>query len=163
MVHYVPGYQRAGELAADQGTLAGTTPNIIYIYMGTEDRKQSDPAGFEAKYKETLDTVTATYPNAEIFCFTTMAYFDGGGYRGIGYSSGTSAARMKTVNDAIKKLACQYEKVTLVDVADIITMDNYRTYFPEGVTRVAPRVEAHNEIARRLQKALESQFKAVSK
>ena len=160
LVHYVPGYQRAGELDADQGTLAGITPDIIYVYMGTEDRKQSDPAGFEAKYKATLDTVTATYPNAEVFCFTTMAYFDGGGYRGIGYTDGSSAARMKTVNDAVKKLACQYENVTLVDIADIITMDNYKTYFPETVTRVAPNNLAHDEIAALLQKALESQFKA---
>ena len=160
LVHYVPGYQRAGELDADQGSLAGTAPDIIYIYMGTEDRKQSDPAGFEAKYKATLDTITATYTDAEVFCFTTMAYFDGGGYRGIGYTSGSSAARMKTVNDAVKKLACQYENVTLVDIADIITIDNYTTYFPETVTRVAPNNLAHDEIAARLQKALESQFKA---
>lgn len=159
--YYVPGYQRVGQLAANQGTLNGTQPDIIYLYMGTEDRKQSNPTGFEAKYKETLDAIATTYPNAEVFCFTTMAYYDSG-YRGIGQTSGSSAGRMTTVNDAIRKLACQYENVTLVDIADIITINNYETYFPETVTRVAPRVEAHNVIATRLQKALESQFSTIS-
>ena len=92
-----------------------------------------------------------------------MAYFDGGGYRGIGYTSGNSATRMTSVNNDIRTITSEYENVTLVDIADIITMDNYKTYFPETVTRVAPHVTAHNIIAMRLQKALESQFKTVSK
>ena len=157
--YYLPGYQRAGALHdnTDAGIANGTKPDIIYLYMGTEDRKQSNPTGFAAKYRETLNTIIAAYPDAEIFCFTTMAFYDNR-YCGIGQTYGSSSARMTSVNNSIRTIASEYENVTLVDIADIITLENYKTYFPETVTRVAPNVAAHNIIAERLQKALESQF-----
>ena len=157
--YYLPGYQRAGALHdnTDTGIANGTKPDIIYLYMGTEDRKQSNPTGFAAKYRDTLNTITAAYPDAEVFCFTTMAFYDSR-YCGIGQTYGSSSARMTSVNNSIRSIASEYEKVTLVDIADIITMDNFVTYFPDTVTRVAPTVVAHNIIAARLQKALESQF-----
>lgn len=158
---FVPGYQRAGALGADQGTLNGKTPDIIYIYMGTEDYKQSTPTEFATKYRATLDTITATYPNAEVFCFTVMRYCENS-QRSNGGMSTNATNKMATVNNAIKTVVSEYENVTLVDISDIITADNFATYFPETGTYVAPKAEAHTIIAERLQKALESQFKAES-
>ena len=160
LIHYVPGYQRVEQLAANQGSLSGTAPDIIFLYMGTEDRKQSNPTGFAEKYKETLDAITTMYPKAEVFCFTTMAYYDNG-YRGIGTpttDSPSAETRMNTVNEAIKEVAGKYVNATVVDIAGIITKDNYTDYFPGDETLVAPNYKAHTEIAEILQTALESQF-----
>ena len=155
------GVARGSQLHADSGTLNGVTPDIIYLFIGTEDRKQTNCSSFEASYRSTLSAITNAYPDAEVFCFTTMAFYNET-YGLMSSTSGTDSAktRMPLVNNAIIKVAGEFENATLVDIKDLITTDNYETYFPIKETMITPYVDAHTEIAAILQKALESQFKA---
>ena len=158
------GYKRAGELHADTGALSGEKPDVIYLYMGTEDRKQTGVnnriSEFEQRYRETLNMFVSKYPDAEIFCFTTMAYSEGGKYWGDGTTASQSATpRMQMVNASIRKIASEYENATLVDIADIIKNDaTFSSHFPATGTYITPLAYTHELIAARLQKALESQF-----
>ena len=171
---FVPGADRTGELDGNKGELSDKDPDVIFLYMGTEDRKQTDlvtnSEAFATRYREAIGEIKADCPNAQIYCFTTMAFYDTGinqntdyvGYAGIGQTYGSSNKRMTNVNNHIRTIASEYENVTLVDIADIITKENYLEFFPDKTTMITPTVDAHNEIAKRAQKALESQFSAVS-
>ena len=169
-----PVLTRAVNLHADTGTLNGTEPDVIYLYMGTEDRKQKNLGdgqtanlnSFETAYRTTLQAITDEYQDAEVFCFTTMGYDSGAAndpYRGEGGTNPDSGGvqRMRNANNIIKKVASEFEHVTLVDISHFITKDNYRSegYFKDAGKMITPSLKAHNKIAEILQEALESQFK----
>ncbi|MBQ8804354.1 MAG: family 43 glycosylhydrolase [Tyzzerella sp.] len=162
------GYKRAGELHANTGALSGEKPDVIYLYMGTEDRKQTGVnnriSEFEQRYRETLNMFVSKYPDAEIFCFTTMAYSESGKYWGDGTTASQSATpRMQMVNASIRKITSEYENATLVDIADIIKNDDtFNSHFPTTGTYITPMASTHKKIAERLQEALESQFRVES-
>ena len=157
--NFVPGYVRAEQLHdnTDEGIQNGTEPDIIYLYMGTEDYKQKNNLdGFTTAYKNTLDAITSEYPDAEVFCFTVLPYCP----KSHGDISTNMTNRWKAHNDSIREAASQYENVTLVDIAKVIDETNYKNYYPNVSwgDLVTPNADGHNVIADVLQEALASQY-----
>ena len=90
-----------------------------------------------------------------------MGYMSSVGYRGAGGTNAGGNQRMLNVNNNITKIASEFEHVTLVDISGIITEANYaeKGYFAANQQMITPSYDAHVEIAKILQKALDSQFK----
>ena len=178
---HTPGYLRVEELAQEQdgqGEIV-KTPDIIYLYMGTEDYRYNQvgsysadtaaavktdegyitPTTFTEAYVITLEKIKELYPNAEVFCFTLLPL----SHNASPYTD-TLEANRTAYNNRIKEIASDYEKVTIVDSTDVITKDNFITdgYFSQQYSDILPYKKAHDVIAAKLQKALESQFKVES-
>lgn len=118
------GYVRVENLAANTGSLNGTTPDKILIFMGTNDYIGGVAAEtFKQAYITTLDKAGQLYPNAQIFAFTLIpSHYN------------TDFALLDAYNTVIRELAASYESVVLVDIAadSGITTENYWNYTFDG-------------------------------
>jgi len=86
---------------------AGQEPDIIVVYLGTNDLEDNDSVSFRSAYKKMLDNILERYENAELFCFTLLP----------GREYQTYETRVDAYNDQIKKVVKGYEeRVTLVDM-----------------------------------------------
>ena len=120
------GYNRAYQLAANTGNLSGTTPDIIFFHMGTNDYIGGVSIDlFKTAYIRTLDTMLNQYPDVEIYCFTlTPSDYD------------TDWDLLNTYNSTIREVVAGYnaDDVVLVDVAteSQITTENYFDFTYDG-------------------------------
>ena len=138
------GYKRVENLAANTGELNGTQPDIIFLYMGTNDfigntvlgdltEDSFDnivlddgyitPATFTEAYIITMEKATKLYPNAQIFLFTLIPT-----------QYNTSWEYLDDYNVRIREIAAHYEEAVLVDIAaeSGITPENYQKYTFDG-------------------------------
>lgn len=139
-----PGYIRVENLAANTGQLKGTKPDMIFIYMGTNDCNAyiylgeltedtytgviSDdgyiiPSTFTEAYIITLEKALNLYPDAQIFVFTLLPS-----------SYNTDWEFLHSYNTRIREIADHYDEVVLVDIAQKsgITTDNYTSFTLDG-------------------------------
>lgn len=118
------GYVRVENLAANTGSLNGTTPDKIFLFMGTNDYIGGVAAEtFKQAYITTLDKAGQLYPNAQIFAFTLIpSHYN------------TDFALLDAYNTVIRELSASYESVVLVDIAadSGITTENYWNYTFDG-------------------------------
>ena len=138
------GYMRAENLAANTGALNGTKPDIILMFMGTNDHiagitlgELSDatytnvrsgngyktPTSFTEAYIIGLEKACNLYPDAKILCFTLLpSHYN------------TNWTVWNAYNARIREISQHYSNVTLVDVAKDsgITTENYRLYTFDG-------------------------------
>jgi len=64
---------RGAQLRCDTGDDKGTKPDIIAVYLGTNDARAGDSLQvFEENYKNMINTLTESYPDAKIFFFTIL-------------------------------------------------------------------------------------------
>lgn len=117
------GLQRCLQLHDDTGANAGTNPDVISIFFGTNDESKVSAAEFKALYIQMIDSVKDKYKDADIFVFTLL-------------QRTTSATHQKVVNDfntAIREVA-ESKGLTLVDLAKDsgINEYNYLTYTIDG-------------------------------
>lgn len=138
------GYIRVENLAANTGSLSGTTPDKIFIYMGTNDYIGSvtlgeltedtyasvisnagyiTPTTFTEAYIITLEKAIVLYPEAQVFVFTLLPNR---------YKSNWEF--LNSYNARIREIAAHYEGIVLVDIAanSGITTDNYTAYTFDG-------------------------------
>ena len=154
--HRIAGVKRCTELHVNTGREAGTEPDIIVVYLGTNDLIKEVPAGelsndtyicikkadgsyidpvtFAEGYVIIMDKIKNRYSNADVFCFTLLPT--------------SNDAQNKTVrseyNAYIKSIAEHYGAF-VVDLAaeSGFTNDNFKPYFcgshplSEGVERVS--------------------------
>lgn len=154
------GYKRVEELAANTGPLNGTKPDLIFIFMGTNDFHANLPLGelteetydsvisgdgyitpstFTQAYIITLEKAQKLYPDAQIYIFTLIPN---------SWGRDDSA-----YNSRIRQLATHYENVFLVDVAakSGITKDNCGVYTFDVLH---PNKSGMNAIAKVLEEAI---------
>lgn len=118
------GYIRVENLSANTGDLNGTKPDMILLFMGTNDYIGGvSVESFGDAYIVTLDKAAQLYPNAQVFAFTLIpsAY-------------NTDFALLDSYNAKIRELSANYENVVLVDIAadSGITSENYWYYTYDG-------------------------------
>lgn len=121
------GIKRCTELHDNRGENAGTEPDIIAVYMGTNDLNKGKPLAelnddiyaavmkedgtyitpttFTEGYIIMLDKITKRYSNADVFCFTLLP------------SDRTVYALLNQFNDQIRTIAAHYG-LTVVDIAE---------------------------------------------
>ncbi|MBQ8290333.1 MAG: SGNH/GDSL hydrolase family protein [Clostridia bacterium] len=67
------GLTRCDQLHDDTGSNAGTKPDIIAVFFGTNDLGRNvAPETFESLYTQMVDKMQAAYPGADIFLFTLL-------------------------------------------------------------------------------------------
>ena len=154
--HRIAGVKRCTELHVNTGEKTGTEPDIIVVYLGTNDLIKEvpvgnltgntynqikeadgtyiDPTTFAEGYAIIMDKIANRYPNADVFCFTLLPT--------------SNDAQNRTVrckyNEFIKEIAAHYGAF-VVDLATEsgFTNDNFKPYFcgshplSEGVERVS--------------------------
>ena len=158
------------QLHDDTGDNAGETPDIIFVYLGTNDifsaamgdgskfdmatiQTMSDktsyvPQNLAESYAIMLYRIQKAYPDAEIYCLTTLERSD------------ASIELTHAVNRVICDVVALFDGVHLVDIGveTPITRDNpdYITYMPKdtGNKSLHPSVEGMREISRVLLKVL---------
>lgn len=154
---------RCMQLHDDTGANAGETPDIIFVYLGTNDitrnkgnafsftmsdieRMAEDdnysPQNLAEAYAVMLCRIQKTYPNAEIFCLTNLERSD------------ANVSVTHDVCKVIRDVVSLFDGVHLVDIGaeSGITRDNpdYEVYMPvdQGGKSLHPGAEGMKEIAR---------------
>ena len=117
------GLARCVQLHDDTGANAGTNPDVISIFFGTNDESKVSAAEFKALYIQMIDSVKEKYKDADIFVFTLLQRTN-------------NATHQKVVNDfntVIREVAGS-KGLTLVDLAKDsgINEYNYLTYTIDG-------------------------------
>ncbi len=120
------GYERAKELAANTGDLNGTTPDIVFLHMGTNDYVgNANLDTFRTAYEKTLDTLLKMYPNVDIYCLTLTP------------SVHVGNSRLEKFNGVIREIIEKYadRSVYLVDIAkkSPLTIGNIVRYTYDGL------------------------------
>ncbi len=116
------GLERCVQLHDDTGSNAGTNPDIITVFFGTND--EGIPlADFKPLYTQMLDKIKNKYPDADIFVLTLLQRSE----------SATQQAKVASFNDAIKEIASA-KGAFVVDIAEEsgITRYNYIEYTLDG-------------------------------
>lgn len=154
---------RCMQLHDDTGDNAGETPDIIFVYLGTNDNyrqmgnaaslnmadieKNGDnmsytPTTLAEAYSVMLYRIQKTYPNAEIYCLTNIERSD------------HPVALTHAVSDVIRGVVDLFDGVHLADIGAYsgIKFDSpdYFTYMPkdQGGKSIHPGVEGMKAIAR---------------
>ncbi len=154
---------RCMQLHDDTGSNMGETPDIIFVYLGTNDNlramgdasslkmseieKKADNLGYTPStlaeaYAIMLYRIQKTYPDAEIFCLTNLERSD----HDISLTHATS--------QVIRDVVALYDGIHLADIGlySGITRDNpdYEIYMPkdQGGKSLHPGAEGMKEIAR---------------
>jgi len=136
------GITRCTELHDNTGSDAGTEPDIIVAYMGTNDLINSVPVGqltdatysnvknadgtyitpttFTEGYIIMMDKMVNRYQKADVFCFTLLPT-----------SAAANNAEMRSEYNARIKAIAQHYEATVVDIATEagITNENYKANF----------------------------------
>ena len=148
------GKTRAMQLHDDTGSNAGTTPDIIAVYIGINDMKNgSTVSAFETNYQTMISNMRTTYPNADIFVLTHVPYY---------FSSATVQSmtndQLEQFNNVIRNIANQTTNCFVVDYfADSgITQDNFRTYM--GDAGLHPNALGMDKITETLINAFEERY-----
>lgn len=157
------GYNRVEKLTPNTGELKDTKPDLIFIFMGTNDYISNLPLGeltpdiyenvafgtdfitpfsFTEAYVITLEKASKLYPDSEIYIFTLIPthYND-------------NPALLNEYNNRIRQLAAHYDNVALVDVAanSGISYQNYRDFTFDGTH---PNIPGMAAIAQVLEQAI---------
>lgn len=155
---------RCMQLHDDTGENAGEEPDIIFVYLGTNDvyaatmgnaatltqekiARMGDNLNYQPKslaeaYAIMLYRIQKTYPNAEIYCLTNLERSD------------VKAELTHSVCKVIRDVVALFDGIYLADIAleSGIELDNpdYLTYMPKdgGNKSIHPGVEGMKEIAR---------------
>ncbi|MBQ8761817.1 MAG: hypothetical protein IJZ26_00665 [Clostridia bacterium] len=163
---------RTENLHDNTGDNQGTNPDIIAVYMGTNDLGKTvgdytaadfydniyvdadtdgnydTPTTFAQAYAIMLDRITKAYPDADIFCFTILA------------NNWVSATTNENINNAIKSIAAHYG-ATVVDIyADTgITSENAGDYMLDAETsHIHPNAAGMDLITECFEEALKDKF-----
>lgn len=159
------GYKRVENLSPNTGTLNGKTPDIIFMYMGTNDylakktiatpnydiSTSATPTNFTDAYVITLKKAMAQYPNAKIMVFTLLPSSTRSG----------AEAELKEYNANIREIAAHYrDKVVLVDIANDsgLTVTNFITAKTYSFDGIHPNIAGMEKIAKVLDAALKSTY-----
>ncbi len=165
------------QLHDDTGENAGETPDIIFIYLGTNDvfgtigdanglnmeiveimgeNIYYTPANLAEYYAILLYRIQKTYPNAEIFCLTTLERSD------------VKIEQTHDVNKVISDVVSIFDGVHLADIGEESNVKrsdpNYVTYMPKdtGGKSLHPGVEGMKEISRVLLESIAVNSRYVS-
>ncbi len=163
---------RAENLHDNTGDNAGTLPDVIAVYMGTNDLSKNvgdytsagfydnsyvdsdgdgvydDPTTFAHAYAIMLDKITKAYPEAEIFTFTILA------------NNWVNASVNEKINAAIQEISAHYG-ATVVDIyAETgITAANAGEYMLDNEkTHIHPNEAGMDLITEAFKKALLEKF-----
>lgn len=153
---------RCMQLHDDTGENAGETPDIIFIYLGTNDNHRTmgnvsvlnmediarkaananySPISLAEAYAIMLYRVKATYPDAEIYCLTNLERSD------------INKTNTRAVSKVIRECVDLFDGVYLADICvDAgISVDNpdYLTYIPadQGGKSIHPGTEGMKAIS----------------
>ena len=103
--------KRASELHDDTGNNKGTNPDIIAIYLGTNDYNYKvDLNKFYEEYEKMVKIIIDTYDNPDIFLINILP------------NGKTPVAEIYLYNDVIRSIAYKYN-CTLVDIFNNSSMD----------------------------------------
>lgn len=136
-------YRISGLAGAD-----GTSPDVIIVYMGTNDLVTSVPLGdndgtraveegmidnFSDAYTLMLDKLAVSYPDAEIFCCTLATVGDWGTDQPFVTFVNGQGLSADEYSDAIKQIAGTkgYPVIDLLNCG--ITIDNMQQFITDGV------------------------------
>ncbi|MBO5384065.1 MAG: AraC family transcriptional regulator, partial [Ruminococcus sp.] len=93
------GLTRCDQLHDDTGSNAGTKPDIIAVFFGTNDLGRNvAPETFESLYTQMVDKMQAAYPGADIFLFTLLNCSD----------LDVTTEELYLYNDIIRNIASEY-------------------------------------------------------
>jgi|GEM_PF-1546427 len=154
---------RCTQLHDNTGDNAGQTPDIIFVYLGTNDNSRTmgnaaslsmsqikqlgdnasySPTSLAEGYAVMLYRIQKAYPDAEIFCLTTLERSD------------NPVEQTHAVSQVIRDVVALFDGVHLADIGALtgITRDNpdYESYIPKdgGNKSIHPGVNGMREIAR---------------
>ena len=154
---------RCMQLHDDTGDNAGETPDIIFVYLGTNDNHRTmgnvnsltmdqikakgddpsfTPTTLAEAYAVMLYRIQKTYPNAEIYCLTNLERSD------------MDISLTHAVSGVIRDAVARFDGIYLADIGLLsgITRDNpdYETYMPkdQGGKSLHPGAEGMKEIYR---------------
>ena len=154
---------RCMQLHDDTGDNAGEKPDIILVYLGTNDNYRNmgsvaslnktyidskadnpnyNPSYLAEAYAIMLCRIQRTYPDAEIYCLTNVERSD------------VDKGLTRAVSQVIRDVVGMFEGVYVADIGAYsgITLDNpnYLTYMPkdQGGKSIHPGTEGMKEIAR---------------
>ncbi|MBQ2738302.1 MAG: SGNH/GDSL hydrolase family protein [Clostridia bacterium] len=108
------GLTRCVQLHDDTGSNAGTNPDIISIFFGTNDENKVTAAEFKSLYTQMIDKVKAKYSDADIFVFTLLQ-------RSV---DGASQTVVNDFNTVIREVAAS-KGVSVVDIAKDSGINEY--------------------------------------
>lgn len=116
----VKGIEKSSQLHDNTGTNAGEEPDVVVIYMGTNDFRDGVAVGtFKSTYETMIQTIQSNYVDTDLFLFT------------IPYNTmRNDVALLESYNEAIKDLAATYG-CTVVDLYEDsgINASNMSTYY----------------------------------
>lgn len=154
---------RCMQLHDDTGDNAGEQPDIIFVYLGTNDNYRTmgsvaslnmldierkavnlsyTPSSLAEAYAIMLCRIQMTYPDAEIFCLTNLERSD------------IDIKYTHAVSQVIRDCVALFDGIHLADIGAYsgITLDSpdYLTYMPkdQGGKSIHPGAEGMKEIAR---------------
>lgn len=116
-------WQNAGETTERLNKLlkAGKAPNVIIIWMGTNDLVSGLAApSFKDAYLRMIKKMRAKCPSAYIFCANMQ------------YERYGNQSLLTPYSDAIKEIAETYD-LGLIDLASVITVDNCASYLGDSI------------------------------
>lgn len=143
------GIKRGTELHNNEGQ----EPDIIIVYMGTNDLADNTSTSFKSAYKKMIDNIYARYANAEIFCFTLIPRNE----------QATYETRVTGYNNKIREVVSTYEdRVTLVDMYQELglTWNNLSLYLRSD--NLHPNPTGMEYISKVLERALLNEFDSES-
>ena len=144
------GQTRSLQLHDDTGDNAGDTPDIIAVYMGVNDIKNSTTLtkeAFKSNYLSMVNNILTTYTDSDVFLFTIPQYT---------YDSANRVSitdeELEVYNDAIREIAAEKE-CGLVDLFanSGITAETLSIYTGEGLH---PNAEGMDLITKCFEKVL---------
>ena len=118
------GLTRCEQLHDDTGDNAGTNPDLIAVYFGTNDIGRNVSADtFRELYAQMVDKMQAKYKDADIFLFTLTPFGD----------TDVTADELNAYNAIIREIA-EAKGCYVVDLYanSGINWDNYATYTIDG-------------------------------
>ena len=154
---------RCMQLHDDTGDNKGEKPDIIFVYLGTNDNYRTmgnaaslkmediqqkgdasnyNPQNLAEAYAVMLYRIQKTYPDAEIYCLTNLERSD------------HDISLTHSVSQVIRDVVDLFDGIHLADIGKYsgITLDNpdYLTYMPtdQGGKSIHPGAEGMKEIAR---------------
>lgn len=145
-----PAIERCTELHNNEGE----EPDIVLVYMGTNDLMDNKIVKFASAYEQMIDKILDKYKNAEVFCFTLLP----------GRDYATYETRIYEYNEKISEIVKGYEdRVHLVDMytESGIAWNNLSTYTHDSVT-LHPNATGMEKMAKVLERALLDVFEPAS-
>lgn len=130
---------RAENLHADTGALAGTNPDVILVYLGINDVGATTITveQFESAYREMIAKMTAKYPDADIFVID-LPYPD---------TETHSKEDVDAYNAVIHKIVAENSNLRLIQMNGSAA-DNAATLTCDGLHPNAAGMQAYYEVIR---------------